>query len=352
MYVLYQAENPTATTANKNSILEYLRNVKEEQNYSEDIATVAYKAMWKREVARNIAQYGIKLGDNEHEDLADLSSYISKVGKDFIPAEFNEAVNLDPVSLVNKIHDNGRWLLNIPNLGNKIKRLSGGQLVILMARPESGKTATIVNLMAAQDGFAAQGANTHLICNEEGADVTAGRAICCFNHKTFDEVLENPISVCTPEWQQIQQKLTFSHQPEISLTGLDFYCKTYNPDILIVDQLDHLAVTGNFNSSHERLGIIYRRARELAAKYNTLIIGVSQASAEAEGQTRVTYSMAEGSKTAKAAAADLIIGIGKSDQEEDSVEVLRYFHVSKNKISGYKGTVVCKLIQPQSRLIA
>ena len=76
--------------------------------------------------------------------------------------------------------------------------------------------------------------------------------------------------------------------------------------------------SGQFNSSHERLRELYRCLRELAKRHDCAVIGVSQASAEAEGKTRVDFSMMEGSKTGKAAEADVVLGIGKhSGTNED-----------------------------------
>ena len=74
---------------------------------------------------------------------------------------------------------------------------------------------------------------------------------------------------------------------------------------------------------------------------------MSQASADGEGKTRIDFSMAEGSKTGKAAEADVILGIGKhnGDADDDSVDYTRFLHISKNKISGFHGTVAC-LIEP------
>ena len=82
----------------------------------------------------------------------------------------------------------------------------------------------------------------------------------------------------------------------------------------------------------------------MAKKHNCAIFGISQASAEADGRTRLTYTMMEGSKIGKAAEADLILGIGKQDLEED--DNMRFITVSKNKISGWHGTITCQ-IQPQ-----
>jgi hypothetical protein len=75
-------------------------------------------------------------------------------------------------------------------------------------------------------------------------------------------------------------------------------------------------------------------------------VAVSQASADAEGRYEVTFSMMENSRTGKAAEADLIIGVGKSDTV-DSEDHSRGICISKNKITGWHGTIGA-ILDPQT----
>lgn len=353
--LLHLALHPTLTTANKNTVEAYLDNIRDADTIAEDVAHEVYKSMWRSQVGNTIAELGLELHDGKSASLDTIKSYVGKVADDFVPVDFNERVTTDPVALFGRLADRGRWSFNIPYLKEKIKGIRPGTFIILLARPEAGKTATIVNLMAGREGFAAQGARVHLLANEEGADATAGRSICCFNETSFAEALANPAAADTPAWRELSDRLTYVHQPEMTLEQLDWYCKRNKPDVLIVDQLDHVMTSMEYNRGDERLGGVYRRFREILAVNDCVGIGVSQASAEAEGKSRVTFAMAEGSKTSKAAAADVIIGLGRADEGDrvdvEANEVIRYFTVSKNKLSGWKGTITCKLIQDQSRFI-
>lgn len=353
VFHMHTAENPAMTTANKNTVQAYLSNVSDETDIKSDVAEVVFANLWRKEVGRHISEFGLGLADGDRNDPSELLSFMATIGADFLPKDFGDPVDTDPIALFNRLNQRGKWSINIPVLSQRIKHVSPGQFVVIMARPESGKTATIVNLMAGREGFAAQGANVHLLANEEGADITAGRAMCCYNQVSFHTARENPSILATDGWGNIKTKLTFLHKPEMTMQMLDQYLKQHKPDVLIIDQLDHVNVAGNYEKGYEKLGHVYRRARELASIHECLLIGVCQASADAEGKTRVTYAMAEGSKTAKAAAADLIIGIGKADDngDEEGNVVLRHFTVSKNKISGWKGSIVCQLNQAESRLV-
>ena len=64
-----------------------------------------------------------------------------------------------------------------------------------------------------------------------------------------------------------------------------------------------------------------------------------------ESLMELTFDMMEGSKTGKAAEADLIIGIGKRDTGNPN-EPMRQLNISKNKINGVHADIPC-FINPQ-----
>jgi len=117
---------------------------------------------------------------------------------------------------------------------------------------------------------------------------------------------------------------------------------------LIIDQLDKVNVNGNFARTDEKLRSIYTKFREICKRHKLFGIGISQASADAEERTHVTYAMMENSKTGKAAEADLIIGIGKNDITNND-DTRRYLTISKNKLSGFHGNIVCNLDTKRNR---
>jgi len=73
---------------------------------------------------------------------------------------------------------------------------------------------------------------------------------------------------------------------------------------------------------------------------------MSQLSADAEGKVLLNQSMMEGSRTGKAAEADLMLLIAKNPptQDNDGVEDLqRHLNVVKNKLTGWHGIITCEL---------
>ncbi|MCP4487297.1 MAG: hypothetical protein GY820_08270 [Gammaproteobacteria bacterium] len=73
---------------------------------------------------------------------------------------------------------------------------------------------------------------------------------------------------------------------------------------------------------------------------------MSQLSATAEGKVYVDQSMMEGSKTGKAAEADLMVLISKNPLVEGAEEqdTQRHLNIAKNKLKGgWHGVVHCEL---------
>jgi hypothetical protein len=81
---------------------------------------------------------------------------------------------------------------------------------------------------------------------------------------------------------------------------------------------------------------------------------MSQLSADAEGRIDLNQSMMEGSRTGKAAEADLMILIAKNPntnvagEEEDNE---RHINVVKNKLTGWHGRVKCQLEYKTARYV-
>ncbi len=128
-----------------------------------------------------------------------------------------------------------------------------------------------------------------------------------------------------------------------SLDDVDEFVQKEKPDVLVIDQLDKVNVKGNFARTDEKLRAVYTGAREIAKRNNCCVIAISQASADGHGKMELSFDMMEGSKTGKAAEADVIIGVGVNGMTEENV---RGLYISKNKITGWHGQIVC-MIQPE-----
>ena len=105
------------------------------------------------------------------------------------------------------------------------------------------------------------------------------------------------------------------------MAWVESVCKSYKPDVLVLDMGDKFGVQGSFARQDEALKACAIYARQIAKTYDCAVFYMSQLSAEAEGRrvhAQLNQSMMEGSRTGKAAEADLMILIGKSPTVEGS----------------------------------
>ena len=117
---------------------------------------------------------------------------------------------------------------------------------------------------------------------------------------------------------------------------------------------DKFATTAGFARPDEALKANAIHARMIAKQYGCAMIYMSQLSADAEGKILLNQSMMEGSRTGKAAEADLMVLIAKNPvvegQEEEDTQ--RHLNIVKNKLTGWHGVVHCDLNYKTARYTA
>ena len=349
---IYEVDNPAETRAKKDNIRILLRELAEATPLSISVAEEVLSRVWKKEIGRDIANIGTQISHGLIHDLSSIKRLIEKTSEDFTPQIDIKPCTKDVFELLKETEDDTRWTFNVRALRDKIPGVAGGELMILFARPETGKTAAHVSLCYGPEGFAEQGASVHTFVNEEKASRTMLRAMSSFTGVTKEEIYEDPKFVAN-EWRIIHDNVNMYDAQGVSIEQIDAYCENHKPDVLVVDQLDKVQVFGNFSRTDEKLREIYTQAREIAKRHNTALIAISQASADAEGNTRLNPSEMEGSKTGKFAEADIIIGIGKHDTSgiDDEPDYTRHLTVGKNKITGWHGTVICEIQPKLSRYV-
>jgi len=341
-----QVYNPALTRAAKDNFYSLLEEVKKEKP-NKKIATTILEAMHKQDIARRIAVVSTNIYNNtEESNFNDIQSLIDEL-KGVNKEEFDTVTN-DINKLIDELKDNTKWKFNLTDLKNKVNGIGEGNLIIVFARPESGKTAFWVNMVAGRNGFATQGAKVCALINEEPAIRTQMRLINAHTGMTFAEIKENPTKA-SELWGQIKDKIRILDTVDWTLEKIDSYVAKEKPDVLIIDQLDKVHMGGSFARGDEKLRAIYTGAREIAKRRDCSLIGISQASADASGKWDMTFDMMENSKTGKAAEADVIIGVGYKPNSDYSNDNDRSLSVSKNKITGWHGKIMVKIVPEVSR---
>jgi len=347
---LYRVNNPTATRAKRELLAEILDDISAYAPMGEDVVQDVLTKLWQQEVGRRIADMGLAMMEGTPEKIHEIKELIEKSENGFVPDDDIEPITTSVEELLEYEANENCWEFNIPTLAKAVRGGKGGEFMIGFARPEIGKTAFYVSLAMAPNGFCAQGANVHIITNEEPAKRTMLRAVMAYTGYSKEQIYMNR-SHASEKFTEIAPNITMLDNVDASIEWLNKYCANKKPDILIIDQLDKLNVSGTFARTDEKLREIYLKFREICKRHDVFGIGISQASADAENKTNVTYAMMENSKTGKAAEADLIIGIGKSDITDNN-DSRRYLTISKNKLTGFHGNIVCNLETATSRYTA
>tara|TARA_S200002703_G_scaffold144960_1_gene139011 strand:- start:18879 stop:20087 length:1209 start_codon:yes stop_codon:yes gene_type:complete len=334
--------NPALTRASKENFSNLIKDINSLTEPNETIANNILQSLYKRRLASRIAVLATEIYNGRDADFSEIQKILEE------PVSDNDDdysyVTGDINTLIESLKDNTKFKFNLAPLRDKVNGVGEGNLVIVFARPESGKTAFWVNLVAGIDGFASQGAKVCALINEEPAIRTQMRLINAHTGLTFDEVRAD-MPLAKEKWAEIRQNINILDTVDWDLEMVDDFVKKEKPDILVIDQLDKVNVKGNFARTDEKLRAIYTGAREIAKRNNCCVIAVSQASADGHGKFNLTFDMMEGSKTGKAAEADVIIGVGYNNSLEDNQNV-RSLAISKNKITGWHGLITCT-IQPE-----
>ena len=338
--------NPALTRVAKENFYSLLEEIKKEKP-NKKIAKTILEAMHKQNIARRIAVVATGVYNNtEAGNFNDIQSLIDELKG--VNKEEYDTITDDVIKLIDALKDNTKWKFNLTDLRNKVNGIGEGNLIIIFARPESGKTAFWVNLVAGRNGFATQGAKVCALINEEPAIRTQMRLINAYTGMTFAEIKENP-QKAGDLWSQIKNQIRILDTVDWTLEKIDSYVAKEKPDILIIDQLDKVHIGGTFARGDEKLRAIYTGAREIAKRRDCSLIGISQASADASGKWDMTFDMMENSKTGKAAEADVIIGVGYKPNSDYSNDNDRSLSVSKNKITGWHGKIMVKIVPELSR---
>ena len=340
---LFMSNNPTMTTAQKQAYSALFSNIKKETPMGSDIAQEVLSKLFQQVVGEDIANLGFDYVNGDKTTLEPLRNLIEMYGDDFTPNLKVEWDDIDMETLMSKADLEARWTFNIPSLTRKVEGVNSGHLIEIGARPNTGKTSFHASLIASPKGFAHQGANCIILCNEEGYHRVGARYLTAATGMTMQEIKQNPAKA-RELYAPVKERIKIKDATGRDMNWVESICKAYKPDVVLLDMGDKFA-KGGFARQDESLKANAVDVRQIAKEHECAVFYMSQLSAEAEGKVLLNQSMMEGSRTGKAAEADLMVLIAKnpvtdSKEEEDTQ---RHLNVVKNKLSGWHGVVHCEL---------
>jgi hypothetical protein len=348
----FMSHTPALTTAQEHSYSGLFHKLRGEHVMGNDVAKDVVSRLFQRHIGQVIVNMGVNYSNGEEATMEPLRELLSKYNDDFTPNLNLEWEDISIESILESYADESRWAFNLLTLADKIPGVNSGHLIEIGARPNTGKTSFHASMIAGPKGFAWLGANCVVLTNEEKTKRVASRYLTAATGMTVEQVNKDPAKAHAI-YNNIRNNIKMYDASGKDMAWVESVAKTYRPDILILDMGDKFARMGGYSRQDEALkaNVIY--AREIGKQYNCAVFYMSQLSAEAEGKTILNQSMMEGSKTGKAAEADLMILIAANPlvEGQNQQDSQRHLNVVKNKLTGWHGRLHCNLDAQYGRYV-
>lgn len=340
LLALHRDRYPAMPESTRNNVEQEIEDLRGVAPTNMNMAFDLLFNLWRRDKAREIGDKALSIWTGQSDDFGVLQRIIDTAMKE--DPEQHETFTIVRDTLKDLIANETKtcdFRFPLKPLYEKVIGLNRGDLGIIFARPEVGKTSFCCYLASE---YVKAGHKVFYWANEERATRLKIRMFCSLLNMSKDELYDN-VESCSNKLQDmdVENKLTVIDSVGTNITEIQSYCDLNKPDIIFIDQLDKIKVNGHFNRGDERLKEVYYMAREIAKRNKCLVWAVSQAGADAERKEYLTYDMLDGSKTGKAGEGDIIIGIGRSSDHDDNTT--RFLNISKNKINGVHCGVTCRI---------
>jgi len=287
---LFISNNPSMTTAQKTAYAALFAQVKKEQPLGEDVAQEVLSKLFQQVVGEDVANIGFDFVNGTQTSLEPLRRLIEQYNDDFTPDLNVEWDDMDIETLLAKNDLEARWTFNIPSLTRQVEGINAGHLIEIGARPNTGKTSFHASLIASPGGLASQGANCIILCNEEGSHRVGARYLTAATGMTMKEIKSNPAKA-RDLYSPVKERIKIKDATGRDMAWVESVCKTYKPDVVLLDMGDKFARTGGFARPDEALKANAIHARMIAKQYECAVFYMSQLSAEAEGKVLVQVKL-------------------------------------------------------------
>ena len=251
--------------------------------------------------------------DTLAEAEEDRSAHCGEPLRDFLGTAY------DPTNLIRVFPDS----LN-RRLDGGLKR---GHHMVIFARPEMGKTMTVINMMC---GFAEDGHKVLYIGNEDPIADIGMRAVNRLTGRTKYDVLEDLDGAEAIARERGYENIVFMSLAPGTPREIRAAIEEHRPDVLVLDQLRNIDMKNDHFT--QALEAAAKEARAWAKRYDCVVVSVTQAGDSASGKSILDLGDVDSSNTGIPATADVMLGIGATDQHIQRGEVV--FSLPKNKVSG------------------
>ncbi len=268
-----------------------------------------------------------------------LGSYSAEEVKEKLDKYFSELSSVRPLApmtprellarLKKKSAAGLRWPLKELNLS--VGDLRIGNLVLVAARPESGKTTFLVSQTA---GMLSQSARPVLyLTNEDAGESIQVRYYQNQLKITKAQVDADPDAAVDAftamHGEDRLLVLDLNHEELNTWSAIEAAVVNLQPSIVVIDQLRNVRGFSDAGTEVARLKELFTHARSLASRVCPIIVA-HQLDGTATGEMYPQENQLEGTKTEVQGALDVQIMIGRS--WESGYEQVRGMNIVKNKL--------------------
>lgn len=276
-----------------------------------------------------------------------IAQYTDLSTRTELESEEEEAISSLPIGdLVSKHFDKSNLIQIWPESLNR--QIDGGAKpghhVLVFAPTEMGKTLFALNAVA---GFLKQGFRTLYIGNEDPAADILMRLISRLTGLNKYEIQSNPAKAQTIVDGRNYGLFTIAPLAPGTFPRIRRLVEKYSPKVVVLDQLRNIDVSSENRT--QALEKAATEARNLAKRYNALVVSIAQAADSASGKRVLNRGDVDSSNVGIPGQIDLMLGLGADAEME--AKGIRVISLVKNKLSGNHEPITVTIDPQLSKVI-
>lgn len=285
-------------------------------------------ALHEREIATKVHELAgsIAEGSGEH-DISDIFTVLDT----YKPEREEVQTVTQDLDILESFLSTGGLSWRLEELNISCGPINDGDLVLIAARPEVGKTTFLASEASYMVKQLPEDKHVVWFANEESGKRVQFRIIQSVTNRTTAEILSDKAGTMRDFRANGGDRIKLIDNQDLSFAEIKNILKDFNPGLIIYDQLRNVRGYERAGTDVERLKCLYREARSTAQLAPS--ITVHQARGDGEGELWLHQHQLEGCQTEVQGALDVQIMLGKThDPSYD--ENLRGLSVVKNKLTG------------------
>jgi hypothetical protein len=303
------------------------------------VSDTVLRSFVTREYAARIALAADKLYEDGAANLDDVSALVTEyeTAEGKVDGSLRYRVGDDLKEFIETVSPSGGLEFRTEALNVSVGPAREGNLFIVGARPDSGKTGFVVAQLVNLLREAPLDRNVLFFSNEENPLLAKSRAMSLhfdmpLNTWTYLDDMEKLRYIEEDKYQVFKRFILFRSKPgdELTTKQMEGWIKDNPACAIAYDQLRKFKLSGkHIDSEVQTLMHLYGWARAMADYAPSFVM--HQADGSGEGQMWLTQNQLQGSKTDIQGEADAIFMLGRSVDDPPGSN-LRYLNIPKNKL--------------------